>query len=111
MGFVHISSSWVESRLHTAFQLPRLPGSRTVSFQLNPVGKKWNFPYLSGLRQAGQRDGEEKNVLQILNLEAFEHILYITCIFFFFFWKIVCQEPSQPASDGKFHLFFDGFPN
>ena len=37
VGFVHISSSWVEISLHTEFQLPRLPGSRTVSFRLNPI--------------------------------------------------------------------------
>ena len=36
--FVDISSSWVEISLHTKFQLPRLPGSRTAIFRLNPIG-------------------------------------------------------------------------
>ena len=36
---VHISSSWVETRLNTEFQLPRLPGSRTASFWLNHILK------------------------------------------------------------------------
>ena len=36
VGFVHISSSWVEIRLHTKFQLPRLRRGRTVSFMHNP---------------------------------------------------------------------------
>ena len=35
---VHISSSWVKISLYTEFQLPRLPGSRTASFRLNPMG-------------------------------------------------------------------------
>ena len=35
--FSHISSSWVEIILHTELQLPRLPGSETVSFRLNPI--------------------------------------------------------------------------
>ena len=34
---VHISSRLIEISLHTEFQLPRLPGSRTASFRLNPV--------------------------------------------------------------------------
>ena len=34
---IDISSSWVEISLHTKFQLPRLPGSRTAIFRLNPV--------------------------------------------------------------------------
>ena len=36
--FVDISSSLVEISLHTEFQLHRLPGSRTTSFRLNPIG-------------------------------------------------------------------------
>ena len=37
ISFSHISSSWVEIILHTELQLPRLPGSETVSFRLNPI--------------------------------------------------------------------------